>query len=107
MNRSEIEINPDGSVLHKQLLVEDIGPVIEENYRLKMANMIRKRGWSDGRLMKLNARIPAIEVWKAEHQEGFNLSDPKDYHAYLMLHPEYLIAPIDTGASGKVIVKGE
>jgi hypothetical protein len=103
---SSIEKTCDG-YLHKTEWRVDEGPILDMVHRMRMANAIRQKGFSDGRLMKFRARIPAWRVWEAENILGFNLSDRRDFQAYLCLHPEYIISPEDTGHSGKIIVKGD
>jgi hypothetical protein len=105
-DNSTIEHTGDGRFLQKMALVMDEGPELEQIHRLRMANALRQHGFSDNRTMKFNAQIPAWRVWEAENILGFNLADKKDFRKYLILHPEFIIAPVDTGRSGKIIVKG-
>jgi hypothetical protein len=105
MDYSTVEKTCDG-YLHKTNVVYDEAPTLEHIHKLRLANLARK-GWSDQRLMRFRARIPAIAVWHAENVLGYNLNDRKDFQAYLMLHPEYIISPESTGADGKIIVKGD
>lgn len=88
-------------------LVMDEGPELEYIHRLRLANQIRQKGFSDGRLMKFRAAIPPWRVWEAENILGYDLRESRDFRAYLVLHPEYIISPEDTGHTGKIIVKGD
>jgi len=102
---STIEQNCDG-YLHTTKFQYDAAPTLDEIHKMRLANAIRQKGWSDNRLMRFRARIPAVAVWEAEHVLGYNLNDRKDFQAYLVLHPEYIISPESTGSDGKIIVKG-
>jgi hypothetical protein len=104
-DNSTITPTGDGRFIQKTNLVMDEAPELNETYRLRMANSLRQHGFSDNRTMKFRAQIPAFRVWEAENVLGFNLSDPKDFRRYLILHPEYIISPEDTGHSGRIIIK--
>jgi len=96
----DFQYDPDRgfSVTHEQ---EDI-PIIEQNQaeRLMAAN-----GFSGKRLMRKVASIPVLAVIQAE-RDGYNMDDPADVRRYLQKHPEYMtVRALDTGRSGKVIVK--
>jgi hypothetical protein len=101
---STVEKTCDG-YLHTTKYQYDAAPTLDSIHKMRLANAIRHKGWSDNRLMRFRARIPAMAVWEAEHVLGYNLNDKRDFQAYLVLHPEYIVAP-DTGADGKIIVKG-
>lgn len=105
-DNSTITETGDGRYLQKSSFLFQEGPAIEHVANLRAANSLRQHGFSDDRLMKFNAAIPAWRVWEAEHVLGFNLADRKDFRKYLILHPEFLVSPVDTGRSGKIIVKG-
>ncbi len=104
---STITPTGDGRWLHNQHYRIDEGPEIDHVKKLRMANSLTQHGFSDDRTMKFNAAIPPWRVWEAEHVLGFNLSDRKDFRKYLILHPEYIVSEMDTGRSGKIIVKGD
>jgi len=113
MDLSEVKIHSPNEIEHTVRIVEDIGPVIDDNTNLRLANELRQRGWSDGRNMKLNARVPQSIVWACEfgngcpcHGRKFNLSDKREYRDFLLMHPEFVISPIDTGHKGNIIIKG-
>jgi hypothetical protein len=106
-----VEILGPGEIRHVMDIREDVGPAIDEVKSLRDANFF-KQGWTDQRTMKLNARIPASVVYQVEHLgcpccrgRKFDLSEKKDYREFLILHPEYVVAPVDTGRSGKIIIK--
>lgn len=103
---STITPTGDGRWRHNQHYRIDEGPEIDHVANLRVANSLRQHGFSDDRTMKFNAAIPSWRVWEAEHVLGFNLSDRKDFRKYLILHPEFIVSPVDTGRSGKIIVKG-
>lgn len=105
-DNSTITPTGDGRYLHKLHQVYQEGPAIDHVRDLRAANSLRQHGFSDDRLMKFNAAIPAWRVWEAENVLGFNLSDRKDFRKYLILHPEFIISPVDSGRSGRIIVKG-
>jgi len=103
---SSITPTGDGRYLQKTHVIVDEGPELEHIHKLRMANSLRQHGFSDGRTMKFHAQIPEWRIWEAENVLGYNLSDRTDYRKYLILHPEFIISPEDTGRSGKIIVKG-
>lgn len=106
-DESTVQPNGDGRYIHKTRFIVDEGVELDIINRRRMANSLRQKGFSDGRLMKFRAQIPSVKVWEAETILGYNLSDPKDFRKYLILHPEYIISPEDTGHTGHIIVKGE
>jgi hypothetical protein len=77
-------------------------PVLEENYVRKMnAN----NGFSKERLFRKIGSIPITEHLNAI-QEGWNMDDPKEVYRYFGRNEDYLsVQKIDTGASGRIIVK--
>ena len=103
---STITPTGDGRWLQKTHVIVDEHPELDQTHKLRMANSLRQHGFSDGRLMKFRAQIPAWRVWEAENVLGYNLSDATDFRKYLILHPEFIISPEDTGHSGRIIVKG-
>jgi hypothetical protein len=105
-DNSTITPTGDGRYLHKTNLVMDEGPELAQVQNLRLANALRQKGFSDDRLMKFRAQIPAWRVWEAENVLGFDLADKNDFRRYCLLHPEFVISPEDTGHSGKIIVKG-
>jgi hypothetical protein len=114
MDLSTVKILAPGEIEHTTKIVEDLGPTIEANRNMRIANELRARGWTDGRNFKMNARIPTSIVWACEHGNGcpchnrkFNLSERSEYKDFLLMHPEYVIAPVDTGRAGNIIIKGE
>jgi hypothetical protein len=106
-NLSTVEELAPGEFKHTTKFIYDEAPTLDHIQRLRLANEIRHKGWTDERKMRFRARIPAFRVWEAENVLGYNLNDRKDFERYCLLHPEFLVAPNDTGASGKIIVKGE
>ena len=77
-------------------------PVLEQNY---VAKMNANNGFSEKRLFRKIASIPNVAHLKA-YQDGYNLDDVKDLRRFLADNPDYLSVPaIDTGGSGKIIVK--
>ena len=77
-------------------------PVLEENYVQKMnAN----NGFSGERMFRKIASIPVVAQFKAK-QDGYDLDVPADLKRFLADNPDYMsVAAIDTGASGKIIIK--
>lgn len=110
-NMSRVEVVDGTAFLHHMHILEDIKPELQEIKGFRDANFFRQ-GWTDKREMKLNAKIPAIVVWQVENVgcpccrgRKYNLYDNKEYREFLAVHPEYVVAPIDTGRSGKIIIK--
>ncbi len=96
----DLTIDPkDGvSITHYQ---DDI-PAISQNEAEKL---MTSNGFSGKRLMRKVASIPTLAVIAAE-REGYNMSDPNDVRRYLAKHPEYMtVKRLDTGRSGRIIVK--
>jgi len=85
----------------------DEHPDLSYVHKLRVANAIRQHGFSDERLMKFRASIPTWRVWEAENVLGYDLTDKTDFRKYLILHPEFIISPEDTGHTGRIIVKGQ
>lgn len=83
-------------------IVQNNIPILEENYVRKMnAN----NGFSEKRMFRLIGSIPITEELNAR-QMGINLDDPKEVYAYFGKNPDYLaVKSIDTGNSGKIIIK--
>jgi hypothetical protein len=115
MNLSNVIVRGPNEYEHTTRFMIDQVPALDRTHRLRMANMAKK-GWTDGREMKLNASIDAEVLWVAENigcpcdycrGRIWNLYDKGEYRKYLVVHPEWLVAPIDTGRSGKIIIKGE
>mgnify|MGYP001385339766 FL=1 len=77
-------------------------PVLEENYVRKMnAN----NGFSKERLFRKIGSIPITEHMNLI-QRGYDMDDPKTVYKYFGQNPDYLsVQAINTGASGKIIVK--
>ena len=105
-NLSTVKELEPGLFEHKTRVIMDEGPTLDQINRIRVANATRQKGFSDERLMKFRAQIPAWRVWEAENVLGFNLSDKKDFRKYLILHPEYIVSKEDTGHTGRIIVKG-
>jgi hypothetical protein len=104
-NLSTVKELAPGEFEHTTRFIYDEAPTLEHVHRLRMANMARK-GWTDERKMRFRARIPAFRVWEAENVLGYNLNERRDFEAYLMLHPEFIVSPDSTGADGRIIIKG-
>jgi len=77
-------------------------PVLEENYVEKMnAN----NGFSNERMFRKIASIPVVAQFKAK-QDGYDLDNPVDLKRFLADNPDYMsVRAVDTGASGKIIIK--
>lgn len=104
---STVEYLPGDGFKHDQKFICDIGPESAYVTLLRKNNELRQRGWSDQRLMKFNASIPAELVWYYENVLGWNLADRKDYQKFLERYPQFVISPVDSGRSGRIIVKGD
>lgn len=99
--------NPEpGLYEHKTKVVFDEGPTLASIQQQRLANASTTKGFSQDRTMKFRAQIPALRVWEAENLLGYNLADKKDFRKYLILHPEYVVSPENTGHTGKIIIKG-
>ncbi len=77
-------------------------PVLEQNYVEKMnAN----NGFSKQRLFRKIGSIPIAAQLQAI-QDGWDMDDPQQIYKYFGKEPDYLsVKAIDTGKSGKIIVK--
>jgi hypothetical protein len=115
-NLSQVKDLGGGEYEHKQHFVVNEGPVLAHIKALRDNNSkVNKKGWSDERSIKFNAQIDPMILWIVEHMgcgcdycrgRIWNLNEVKEYREFFTVaHPEYLIAPIDTGASGKIIIK--
>ena len=104
---SQVNVLAPGEYRHETKLIVDEGPAIDYVKSIREANMLRQKGFSDDRLMRFRAHIPPEIVWHYERNLGWNLADKKDFRRFLADHPEYMVAPEDTGRSGLIIVKGE
>lgn len=115
-NLSQIKELGVGEYEVKRNYVINEAPVLTHIQQLRENNAkVNKKGWSDERSIKFNAQIDPLKLWivenmgcKCDYCRGrvWNLHDRKEYREFFVVaHPEYLIAPIDTGASGKIIIK--
>ena len=94
----------DGGYLHKTDLLVNEGPILNQVEEVRKLNDLGSLGFSDQRTMRFRAQIPEWRVWEAENVLGFDLTNKNDFRRYLMLHPEFIVAP-DTGRSGKIIIR--
>lgn len=104
---TKVDVLPGEGFRTDTKLVIDTGPEIDYVRKIREANSVRQRGFSDQRNMKFRAHIPAELVWYYEQVLGWNLADKKDFRKFLDLYPEFIVAPEDTGRTGHIIVKGD
>jgi hypothetical protein len=104
-NLSTVKELEPGLYEQKTNVIMNEGPTLDKINQLRLANSVTTKGFSDDRLMKFRAEIPSWRVWEAENLLGFNLSDKTDFRKYLILHPEYIVSPENTGHSGRIIIK--
>ncbi len=94
-------LNDDEAVITGSITQNNI-PVLEDNYVQKMN---AGNGWSDKRMFRKIASIPVVAQFAAK-QAGYNVDDINDLHRFLADNPDYMtVNAIDTGASGKIIIK--
>jgi hypothetical protein len=95
------QLNADEYVVTGSVTQNNI-PVLEENY---IERMNTNNGWSKERMFRKIASIPVVAQFAAKEQ-GYDLDNMNDLHRFLQANPEYkTVNDIDTGASGKIIVR--
>lgn len=83
-------------------IVQNNIPILEENY---VRRMNANNGFTQKRMFRLIGSIPVTEELKAR-QMGIDLDDPHEVYKYFGKNPDYLsVNAIDTGKSGKIIIK--
>jgi hypothetical protein len=94
-------VGSDGFQITGSLTQNNI-PILEENYVRKMnAN----NGFSGKRMFRFIGSNPIAAELEAR-QQGWNLDDEKEIYKYFGKNPDYLtVKAIDTGASGKIVIK--
>lgn len=118
LNLSQVNILGNGEIEHKSHFIINEGPTLDHTKNVRLANEVANRkGWSDGREIKFNAQIHPLTLWVVENMgcpcdscrgRVWNLNDVKEYRTFFTIHPEYLVAPINTkgaSTSGLIIVK--
>ena len=95
------QLNQDEYAITGSITQNNI-PVLEQNYVEKMN---AGNGWSEKRMFRKIASIPVVAQFKAK-QDGYDLDNVEDLHRFLAENPDYMtVQAIDTGASGKIIIK--
>ena len=114
LNLSQVHVLGQGEIQHNMRFRINEGPALAHTQNVRLANSVNGKGWSGLREIKFNAQIHPLKLWIVENMgcpcdacrgRVWNLSDVKEYRNFFTIHPEYLVSPIDSGASGKIIVK--